>query len=38
VEKSDLQVNIPLMPGVESLNVAIAAALIAYEIQRQRRD
>jgi TrmH family RNA methyltransferase len=37
VEKSDLQVNIPLMPGVESLNVAIAAALIAYEIQRQRR-
>lgn len=37
VEKSDLQVKIPLMPGVESLNVAIAAALIAYEIQRQRR-
>ncbi|HEY9601726.1 MAG TPA: RNA methyltransferase [Allocoleopsis sp.] len=32
------QVTIPLMSGVESLNVAIAAALILYEAQRQRRD
>jgi RNA methyltransferase, TrmH family len=30
------QVKIPLQPGVESLNVGIAAALILYEAQRQR--
>jgi TrmH family RNA methyltransferase len=35
--RADQQVNIPLMPGVESLNVAITAALIVYEAQRQRR-
>ncbi len=33
---TDLQVKIPLQPGVESLNVAIAAALMLYEAQRQR--
>ncbi|NEP09123.1 MAG: RNA methyltransferase [Symploca sp. SIO2C1] len=33
---ADKQVKIPLMPGVESLNVAIAAALMLYEAQRQR--
>lgn len=33
---ADQQVKIPLSPGVESLNVAIAAALILYEAQRQR--
>jgi TrmH family RNA methyltransferase len=33
---ADLQVKIPLSPGVESLNVAIAAALMLYEAQRQR--
>lgn len=33
---ADVQVNIPLAAGVESLNVAIAAALILYEAQRQR--
>lgn len=33
---SDKQVKIPLSPRVESLNVAIAAALILYEVQRQR--
>jgi TrmH family RNA methyltransferase len=32
------QVQIPLMPGVESLNVAIAAALMLYEAQRQRQN
>jgi TrmH family RNA methyltransferase len=36
-DRADKQVNIPLMPGVESLNVAITAALILYEAQRQRR-
>jgi RNA methyltransferase, TrmH family len=34
---ADLAVSIPLATGVESLNVAIAAALILYEAQRQRR-
>lgn len=33
---ADMQVKIPLSPGVESLNVAIAAALMLYEAQRQR--
>ena len=37
VALADRQVRIPLSPGVESLNVAIAAALILYEAQRQRR-
>ena len=31
-----LRVKIPVSPGVESLNVAISAALILYEAQRQR--
>lgn len=38
VKKADKLVKIPLAPGVESLNVAIAAALILYEAQRQRRQ
>ncbi len=33
---ADVAVRIPLAPGVESLNVAIAAALILYEAKRQR--
>ncbi len=33
---TDLQVKIPLSPGVESLNVAITAALMLYEAQRQK--
>lgn len=36
-EMADVAVSIPLQPGVESLNVAIAAALILYEAQRQRQ-
>ncbi|NJK49453.1 RNA methyltransferase [Candidatus Gracilibacteria bacterium] len=36
VSLSDLQVKIPLHEGVESLNVAIASALLLYEAQRQR--
>ncbi|MEB3338250.1 MAG: RNA methyltransferase [Leptolyngbyaceae bacterium] len=35
---ADIQVKIPLSMGVESLNVAIAAALILYEAQRQRSE
>lgn len=33
---ADVAVQIPLAPGVESLNVAISAALILYEARRQR--
>ncbi|WP_017654121.1 TrmH family RNA methyltransferase [Fortiea contorta] len=32
---ADTQVQIPLSPGVESLNVAIAASLMLYEARRQ---
>jgi RNA methyltransferase, TrmH family len=35
-EMADVGVRIPLAVGVESLNVAIAAALILYEAKRQR--
>jgi TrmH family RNA methyltransferase len=35
-QMADLQVRIPLSAGVESLNVAIAAALMLYEAQRQK--
>jgi TrmH family RNA methyltransferase len=35
-EVADVQVKIPLAAGVESLNVAVAAALILYEARRQR--
>lgn len=31
-------VKIPVMPGVESLNVAVSTALLLYEAKRQRRD
>lgn len=37
VELSDLTVSIPLAGQVESLNAAAAAAVILYEINRQRR-
>ena len=33
---ADIQVKIPVSPGVESLNVGITAALMLYEAQRQR--
>jgi RNA methyltransferase, TrmH family len=34
---ADVAVTIPLAPAVESLNVAIAAALMLYEAKRQRK-
>jgi TrmH family RNA methyltransferase len=37
VSAADRQVSIPMAPGVESLNVAVAAALLAWEATRQRR-
>ncbi len=36
LDLADHQVNIPIAPGVESLNAAIAAALLLYEVRRQR--
>lgn len=36
IELADVQVTIPLADGVESLNVAIATALILYEARRQK--
>lgn len=36
MDLADQQVTIPLAPGVESLNVAIATALILYEAKRQQ--
>lgn len=35
---ADQQVRIPLAPHVESLNAAIATALVLYEVRRQRDD
>jgi RNA methyltransferase, TrmH family len=36
VEAADTRVTIPMQPRVESLNVAVAAALVVYEASRQR--
>ena len=33
---ADARVSVPMRPGVESLNAAVAAALIVYEARRQR--
>jgi len=33
----DFEVSIPMAPGVESLNVAVAAGIALYEIRRRRR-
>jgi RNA methyltransferase, TrmH family len=38
VRLADARVTIPMRPPVESLNVAIAAALLLYEASRQRAD
>ena len=34
--RADLRLTIPLAPPVESLNAAVAAALVLFEIQRRR--
>jgi TrmH family RNA methyltransferase len=36
LDRTDRQVAIPMSGGVESLNVAVAAALLVYEARRQR--
>jgi TrmH family RNA methyltransferase len=37
VNDADIRVTIPMEPPVESLNAAVAAALVAYECRRQRQ-
>jgi TrmH family RNA methyltransferase len=37
VQSADLRITIPMRPPVESLNVAVAAALALYEAARQRK-
>jgi TrmH family RNA methyltransferase len=36
IARADEQVTIPMQKPVESLNVAVAAALLVYEARRQR--
>jgi tRNA G18 (ribose-2'-O)-methylase SpoU len=38
MQNADIQVRIPMAGRVNSLNVSIAAALITYEIVRQRNS
>jgi TrmH family RNA methyltransferase len=38
IEAADTQVTIPMEPPVESLNAAVAAALVTYEARRQRES
>ena len=38
VAAADVRVSIPMTPPVESLNVAVAAALLVYEARRQRES
>ena len=37
LQAADARLTIPMQPPVESLNVAIAAALVFYEAARQRQ-
>lgn len=36
--KADVRLRIPMQPGVRSLNIAVAAAMVAGEALRQTRD
>jgi TrmH family RNA methyltransferase len=36
VERADARVTIPMSAGVDSLNVAVTAALLLFEVRRQR--
>jgi TrmH family RNA methyltransferase len=38
IEQADLRATIPISDRAESLNVAIAAALFAFEVRRQRQN
>jgi TrmH family RNA methyltransferase len=36
IDGADARVTIPMRSGIESLNAAVAAAVLLYEAQRQR--
>jgi RNA methyltransferase, TrmH family len=36
VGQADMRLSVPMRPGVESLNIAVTAALVLYEARRQR--
>lgn len=38
IAAADVRITIPMRPPVESLNVAVTAALVLYEASRQRHD
>ena len=38
VDAADDRLTIPMRPGIESLNVAVAAAIVLYEASRQRME
>jgi RNA methyltransferase, TrmH family len=38
VSQADMTLSVPMRPGVESLNVAVTAALVLYEARRQRHS
>ena len=38
MRSTDGQFTIPMTPGVDSLNVAMAAGLVIYEASRQKRE
>ncbi|HEV3484567.1 MAG TPA: TrmH family RNA methyltransferase, partial [Vicinamibacterales bacterium] len=38
VDEADDRLTIPMRAGIESLNVAVAAAIVLYEASRQRMD
>jgi len=37
-ERADVRLRIPMQPGMRSLNIAVAAAMVAGEALRQTRD
>jgi len=38
VDRADARITIPMRPGVESLNVAVTAAVLLFEARRQRES
>jgi len=38
IEKADIKIKIPMAGSIESLNAAVAAAILMYEKVRSRKD